>query len=165
MENLTPLRIVTDGIIYGSIASIAIILSLRWNPRLWIQDFPEAIREKMAPLDATEKRHRAIFGVIFMALIFGLPLVLLGQLQAELSFGEIYLYMFGLLLAFNLFDAVLVDLLFITILRPDFLRIPGTEDMAAMLHDPRMHIIPFLKGMVFCVIGAGVLALPAAFVL
>jgi len=163
MISLSVGRIVTDGALYSAVLGVAILGSLAWNPRLWIQDFPKALREKLPPLNRTEKRQRALFGIVFMAVTFGLPLWLAGRLEVQyggaVPFADLYVYMLGILLLFNLFDAVVIDLLVITIMRPGFVRVPGAEAATdAALRDPRYHLTAFLKGIVFCAVGAALLA-------
>ncbi|MCC7209543.1 MAG: hypothetical protein IT323_19700, partial [Anaerolineae bacterium] len=51
-------RIVADGALYSGVLGVAILGSLAWNPRLWIQDFPKALREQTPPLNNTERRQR-----------------------------------------------------------------------------------------------------------
>jgi hypothetical protein len=155
-------RIVADGALYSAVLGVAVLGSLAWNPRLWLHELPKAVRETLPPLNSTEKRHRALFASVFMAVTFGLPLWLAGRFEAQYGgaapFADLFIYMFGILMLFNLFDAVVLDLFVITILRPGFVRIPGAEAVDATLRDPRFHLTAFLKGIVFCTIGAALLA-------
>lgn len=162
MISLSVGRIVADGALYSVVLGVAILGSLAWNPRLWIHELPKAVRETLPPLDSAEKRQRALFIVVFMAITLGLPLWLAARFETQYGgaapFADLYIYMLGVLLLFNLFDAVVLDLLVITILRPGFVRLPGDEAIDATLRDPRYHLTAFLKGIVWCAVGAGLLA-------
>lgn len=163
MNGINMGRIMADGALYSAVLGVLIVGSLAYNARLWMQDFPQAIRDAIPPLNRTEKRQRIVLGVVFMAAILGLPLWLSGRLEAQyggaVPFGDMYLYMLGVLLLFNLFDAVVLDVLLIAILQPGFVRLPGAEAVAnAALRDPRWHLTAFLKGVVICTVGAALLA-------
>lgn len=163
MNSIDTGRILADGALYSAVLGVLIVASLAYNARLWMQDFPQAIRDAIPPLSGTERRQRAIFGLVFMVVTFGLPLWLSGRLEAQyggtVPFTHMYLYMLGVLLLFNLFDAVVLDVLLIAILQPGFVRLPGAEAVAnAALRDPRWHLTAFLKGVVICTVGAALLA-------
>ncbi|MBL8160535.1 MAG: hypothetical protein JNJ61_01010, partial [Anaerolineae bacterium] len=69
-----------------------------------------------------------------------------------------YVNAFLVLNAFNLFDALVIDYLVLTLMQPRALHVPGIEGMEYALRDPRMHITNYVKGIVFC----AVFALPIA---
>lgn len=163
MNGINMGRIMADGALYSTVFGVLIVGSLAYNARLWMQDFPPAIRSAIPPLSRTEKRQRAVFGLMFMVVTFGLPLWLSGRLEVQyggaVPFVDMYLYMLGVLLLFNLFDAVVLDVLLITILRPGFVRLPGSDAVAnSALRDPRWHLTAFLKGIAFCTVGAVLLS-------
>jgi hypothetical protein len=62
--------------------------------------------------------------------------------------------MFILLLMFNVFDALVLDLIILTWFTPKFAILPGTEDMVYLFRDYRKQFINFLKGMVFSVVAS-----------
>jgi hypothetical protein len=75
----------------------------------------------------------------------------------SLSFAIAYLHIFLVLNLFNLFDAVVIDLLILTFAKPRFMILPGTTlaDYDG-LHDWGLHLRNYLKGIVI----SAVLALP-----
>lgn len=153
--------ILLDSLLYSGILGALIIGSLFWNVRLWIQDFPPELRATQAPLTPPEKRDRTVFVVIFMVAFFGLPLWLFSrfeQAQPGITFVTAYGYFFALLLAFNLFDAVVIDWLVVVVWKPTRLHVPGMDGLEHVLANPRMHLTNFAKGMVFTTVGAAILA-------
>ncbi|MCC7451053.1 MAG: hypothetical protein IT324_26800 [Anaerolineae bacterium] len=149
-------HILLNGAVLSLVLGVIIMGSLMYNARLWLQDYPKPIRDKVPPLSAVEKRERVILGVVFMGVLLGGVFLTALQLRANqgLPFGAAYLYIFLMLALFNLFDAVVLDLIVITWLKPRFVILPGAEGMEYLFHDYRKHLTDFLKGMVFCAVGS-----------
>lgn len=148
-------HVLINGTVITLAVSVIILASLVYNARLWLQDYPKAIREAVPPLTPTEKQQRAVVAVLFMGVLFGGLLLTAIQLRERaLSFGEAYLLFFLMLFLFNLFDAVVIDLLILTGLKPKFVILPGAEGMEYLFNDYRKHVGDFLKGIVFCVVAS-----------
>ena len=85
-----------------------VMASLIYNARLWLQDYPQAIREKVAPLSRVEKRQRAVIAALIMGVLFGGVLLETLQLRntqaGAIYFGAAYLYIFLMLVTVNIFD-------------------------------------------------------------
>jgi len=148
-------------LLYGLIFSLtlgAIVLgSLRYNARLWLQDYPKPIRDKVPPLSPSEKRERLVVAVLLLGVLFGglaLETIWLRGIPDGISFGAAYLNIFLFLAIFNLFDALVLDLLILTWLTPRFVILPGTEGMEYLFRDYRKQFADFLKGMVFCAVAS-----------
>ena len=56
-------KMLFDGIILSFLASLFIVSSLRINPRMWLQGFPEDIQNAVPPKSRTEKRLSVAFGI------------------------------------------------------------------------------------------------------
>ena len=151
-------RVLINGTILSLVLGVMVMGSLRYNARLWLQDYPKPIRDRVPPLSTTERRQRAILAVVFIGVLFGGVALTTLQLRTAsagaLSFGAAYVQIFLLLLLFNLFDAIVLDLFLIAILKPRFVILPGAEGMEYLFLDPRKHITDFMKGMVFCVVAS-----------
>jgi len=161
MNTLSLSRILLDGLLYSVILTVLIIASLVWNPRLWIHDAPKPMREKVAPLTSTEKRQRIWLAAVFILTTLGIPVWLALRLDAQfggLAFGTLFLYVFGVLMVFNLFDTVVIDVLIVSVWYPPFLRVAGTEGMEHFLRDPKFHLTAYFKGLIFCTVGAFLLS-------
>jgi hypothetical protein len=82
--------------------------------------------------------------------------------DGAVPFLTAYLHFFGVLSIFNLFDAVVLDLLVLTFMKPKFAVIPGAEGMEYLYHNWGMHLTNFLKGVIFCTVFSLPFALIAA---
>jgi hypothetical protein len=167
LELLQLNRILLDGILLSLVLSAIVLGSLKYNPRLWLQDYPKAIRERVPPLSPREVRHRAVLVVLVLTvLIGGLALEALrlrNDQPGGLPFGTAYLSIFIFLAVFNLFDALVLDLLILTWLKPRFAVLPGTEGLEHLLYDYRKQLADFLKGFIFCAVASLPFAAIAAF--
>jgi hypothetical protein len=165
MDTLSIQRIITDGLFISVVLTIVILGSLYIHPRLWLQDYPKEIREKVPPLSHTEKRWRGVVAVLFLATMVGGLYYSAAQLKAAnggtISFLSAYLHTVIVFNIFNLFDAVVIDYLILTLMKPKFIILPGAKGMEYLFNNPRMHIANYLKGIVFC----AVFSLPIAFII
>ena len=133
---LDTTRIVRDGALLSIVASIYLLLLLRFNPRIFVEHYPKEIREIVPPKSQQEQRISIVLG-----LLIGVPLasVLLWQ-TATLgthSFWERFAYAFGVLFIFNLVDLLILDWLIVCWLRPRWVTLPGTEHIA--ISNPYFH--------------------------
>ena len=147
-----------NGIILSLVLGAIVIGSMIYNARLWLRDYPKPMRDKVPPLSVTEKRDRAVLVVLLLGVLLGGVLLATLQLRryppALLSIGAAYLSLFLMLAVFNLFDALVLDLLIITLITPKFVIIPGTEGMEYLFRDYRKQLVDFLKGFVFCAVAS-----------
>ena len=148
-------RVLVDGAAMSALAMLLIFASLRANPRIWLNDFPDDIRKAVPPKTHAEKRQSLAWGVPFLTVLLGGPLVsnaiLEHQRNGSATFGALFLNGFGVALFFNLVDLLIVDWLVLCRFTPRSLVIPGTEGMAGY-KDYAHHFRGF-------VIGIGVSAL------
>lgn len=158
MDSVALQRTLIEGAVLSLVLGVIVLGSLMYNARLWLQDYPKPIRDKVPPLTASEKRQRVVLGVLFMGLMFGGILLATLQLRTNqpgaLSFGTAYLQIFLILVILNLFDAVVIDLFIITFLKPKFVILRGAEGMEYLFNDYRKHLTDFLKGMLFSVVAS-----------
>lgn len=158
-DSLALQRLLLNSTLFSLILGVMVIGSLMYNARLWLQDYPKAIREKVPPLSATEKRQRAVVAVVFIGAMFGGVLLETMQIRTApagtLTFGIAYLQICLMLVIFNVFDALVIDLFIISVLKPRFVILPGAEGMEKELfNDYRKQVIDFLKGMVFSTVAS-----------
>lgn len=163
MLNIVFQRIVIDGLLLSLALGVLIMLSLKYNPRLWIQDYPKYIQAKVPPINAQEKRQQRLMMLPFLLLAFGVPYVSVVLAKAAsggtISFPMAYATAAGVMQVFNLFDAVVLDYLILTVLKPRFALLPGTTWDEYPV-DIAFQVRNFIKGIVIC----AVISLPIAFV-
>ena len=154
-------KILLDGALLSILASISIIGILRFNPRLFLQDYPEEIQAGVPPKTNLEKRQSLITGIPFLLLLFAVPLIstliLKRQSGETISFILLFLNAFGVAFTFNLVDLLLLDWLLFCFVTPSFLVIPGTEGMQAY-KDYGFHFRAFLMGTVLSIAAGLVIA-------
>ncbi len=146
-----------DGALFAILMSALIVLSLLINPRVWLQDYPEEIRKLAPPLTASEKRLQWIILAPFLVGIFVVPFLMAREV-AGAGFLTVFGYLFVVLNVFNLFDAVVLDTLLLGFMRPKFALIPEAWDHPELL-SLRREAINWIKGVVFCTVGALIIAL------
>ncbi len=156
-------RILIDGALLSVVMSILVLVSLIVSPRIWLGDYPEAIRKLAPPLNAEEKRIRALFMLPFLLAFIMIPFfstrAFVDSLGSEATFLSAFLHTFALLNIFNLFDAVVLDWLFIGLMHPKFALIPEAHGQKAILLDSRKLVSDWLKGvLIFCTTFALVIA-------
>jgi hypothetical protein len=165
MDGLSLQRILLDGLLLIGVMGVIILGSLVANPRLWLNDYPKAIRAKVPPNTREEKRVQGILMLLFLGSMIGVLYYSAAQLKAanggSISFLTAWLHTFLLFNIGNLFDAVVIDFLILTLMKPKFMILPGTDIAEyAVYNDWRLHTVNYLKGVV---IGA-VFSLPIAFI-
>jgi len=156
-------RILINGLLMSLALGVLIFGSMIYNSRLWLQDYPVELRRQVPPNTKQEKRLQIALLVPFLLIMLGIPFVSGLQLKAmnggALPFLMAYLHVFILLNIGNLFDAAVIDYLVLTVMKPRFMVLPGTE---ALNYSEYMKAVPqvknYFKGIIFCTI----LSLPIA---
>jgi hypothetical protein len=154
-------RIVVDGGILSLAASLLLFAILRFNPRLFLQDYPQGIQDAVPAKTKEEKRLSVLLGTPFLVLLAVVPflstLALKRHGAGEVPFVQLFLNAFGVVSVFNLVDLVLLDWLVFCTITPRFIVIPGTEGMRAY-KDYGYHLRASIRGTVICAVAALVMA-------
>jgi hypothetical protein len=150
-------RILIDGTLLSLALGVLIFSSLIYNPRVWLQDYPVEVRAQVPPNTRQEKRLQIALMVPFFLLMLGVPYLSGLQLKAanggSLPFLTAYLHSFFVLNIFNLFDAVVIDALVLTIMKPNFAVIPSTEGLDYTKYLTwGSQVKNYFKGIIFCAI-------------
>ena len=159
---MTPL--VTHAIGFGLVLSAIlfgmVLLVLRANPEIMLNDYPPDIKAKWGPMTERTKRQRWPVVVIIFATIFGVVAWSLATLPTfaagDMTFASAFAYfaiMFG---TFNLLDFAVLDVALVY-WQPRFLVLPGTEGMAGY-RSYWFHFRGFLIGIAFVVAGSALFA-------
>jgi hypothetical protein len=124
-----------DGAILSAIASLLVMMTQRFNPRLFLQDYPEEIQARVPPKTDKETRQSLMLGIPFLILLVAVPFISTLTLKRQggeaVAFLQLFLNAFGVAFIFNLVDLLLLDGLIFCFITPKFVVIPGTEGMAA----------------------------------
>lgn len=142
-------RILTDGAVLSVLASVFIAVTMRLNPRIWLQDYPPDVQARVPPKTEKERRQSLLLGVPFLLLLVAGPVVSTlaweNRMGGEIGFFSLALHAFGVVFVFNLVDLLVLDWLVFCALTPDFVVIPGSEG-AEGYQDYGFHFRGFLIG-------------------
>jgi hypothetical protein len=156
MFNLS--KIIIDGCLLSIVASLWLILIMRINPRIFLQDYPKDIQAAVHPKTPSEKKLTLWLGIPFLLLLILFPFFsTLGLKQQTGSYAALLANAFGVAFIFNLVDWLLLDWLMFCTLTPKFLIIPGTAGMAGY-NDYMFHFRGFIIGTILSAIIGAVLA-------
>lgn len=156
--------IVTNALELGLVLSVILfamlLLTLRINPEIMLNDYPPDVREKWGPMRAHTKRQRVLVAALF--LVVGLSFVV-WSLQSfrvlatpTVTFEAAFVHFAVMLGTFNVLDLVVLDWSLVY-WQPRFAILPGTEGMAGYL-SYWFHFRGFLIGIPIVVSGSALLA-------
>jgi hypothetical protein len=139
---------VVVGLVLGALMTVLCIVSLKINPEIWYNDYPEEVRKVYGPMSEKAKRQRTPFAI----LLFGIITVAMGYLVYQLgeslgstpSFLAIFISASVVAIVFSLVDAFIIDWLILMVMWPSLGVLPGTEGMA-FYHDMKAWSINLLK--------------------
>lgn len=149
--------------IYVGLATVLLVGLVVYNPRLMLQDYPPAIQAVVPPKSATEKRLSIWLGLPFLLVLLVYPIYATFDYRssAQAGFLQLWLYAFGIVFAFNVWDWLVLDWLVFCSITPRFLVVPGSEGHPAY-KDYFFHFRGFLIGSIFSaalgLIAAGVVS-------
>jgi len=145
-------RILVHGGVLSFVASAFIAVTVVLNPRLWLQDYPQDIQDRVPPKTTREKRVSLIIGIPFLLLLLAVPfastITLKAQQGSAISSLRLAANGFGVSFVFNLVDWLVLDWLVLCTITPRLVVIRGTEG-AGGYRDYAFHFRGFLIGTVF----------------
>ena len=152
------LAVARDGGILALGACALIAGLLRSNPRLFLRHFPEAVQRALPPKTTMEKRQ-SIIGASAL-LIWTLSILIASAAAAEsrgtADFLSLAIHTFAVGMVFNLADWLILDELWIGVMRPPWL-VPAGIDPATIPFEHARHFRAFLRGSImFAVLGAAI---------
>lgn len=151
--------ILIDGCILSGLITVALLFIAIKGPRIMLQDYPKEIQDLVPPKSPEEKRAMWIYAAPFLLISIGGP-ALSGwhYLNAyNLNFVSLFVYVYGVLLFFNVYDLIVLDWLIFCTITPRFVIIPGTAGSKGY-KDYRFHFIGFLRGAVYTLVMALVIS-------
>lgn len=131
---VSPRRLLIDGALIGTAFGAVVVVSLRIDRRLWLDDYPPDVRAAVGEVGQVSGILTAIVAVLLLVTLLGGFLAsnrwLARDLGARFDFPAAFLHTFGLMLMVNAWDVVVIDWLFFVALQPAFVIFPGTEGLA-----------------------------------
>ena len=148
------------GLIVALLAGGWIMLALRINPRIFLRNYPKAIREAAPPVTPSERRLQAFLALPLFMLIIGFPFWSgLSLINSQpVGQGALFLDAFIVAMVFNVVDLLVLDILWLGLFPPRWAMIPGTETVAYRPEFAR-HIRGFVVGTVVATVIALVVSL------
>jgi len=125
------------GAIFSLVMSVIIVFSLWRNPLVWAERAPEDIRQAVGPIDDRARKQRRTFGILSLLFLMGiliLSVVRLNMIQGGLTFWSVFLNIFIIVMVWNLVDLLIIDWLFLIVIQPKFLIIPGHNPTQIHFH-------------------------------
>lgn len=125
--------ILGSSLFYGIVVTAYLfVVMIKTSPRVWgYADYSEAVKAKVPPQTAAEKRLALLISIPWFLFTFGFPiyaaLTLKARLGGEIPFWIALLHFLALFLAATLGDLVLLDWLVVSRITPAFVILPGTE--------------------------------------
>lgn len=151
-----------DGAILAVAASAVVMGSLRANPRLFMRHFPDALKQRLAPLSPKETKAGAVVGIVLIVLLFGGPLAS-SMLARPQPLPAVFLHAFTVGMVFNAVDWLVLDEFVLGVLKPRWALPPGSTLDDFQPFDHGRHARGFATGTVICAVAAalatGVVAL------
>jgi hypothetical protein len=148
MNKLVLTHIIIHGLLFGLIMTGSLfIIMVTASPRIWgYSDYSDAIKSKVPPQTAKEKRLAVILFIPWMLLALGLPIastiLLKHKLGGDIPFWIAFLNLFVMTALSTLGDVIVLDWLIVSRISPRFVIIPGTEaaDYKDMSHHYKAHL-------------------------
>ena len=141
----------TYGLVLSAVLNVMILGSLYLNPAIWADDAPPEIKARIGPMSEKTKRQRRLLMVPFFASLLVIMLAGLAQLRTlqggDLTFWASLLFLYTMLMVFNLFDLLIIDWLIVETINPPFFRLPQLGELANVRHYG-FHLRAFFIGSV-----------------
>jgi hypothetical protein len=155
------------GLVLSLILFGLLLVVLRANPEIMVNDYPPDIRAKWGPMTDRSKRQRVLVAGVFLVVVLGtvawslktFPAFAPGHLSFAIAFTH-FAIMFG---TFNLLDWLLLDWPLVY-WQPGFLVLPGTEGLAGYT-DYWFHFRGFLIGIPIVLAASALLAVVVSSIL
>lgn len=139
-------KILIDGAFLSVIAALILLLILRFNPRILLNDYPKDVQAVAAPKTPTERKWTLLVGIPYLLVLLLVPFFSTLSLKPQNgAFVALFVNAFGVAFIFNLVDWLLLDWLLFCTITPKFVMLPGTEGMAGY-KDYAIHFRGFLIG-------------------
>lgn len=121
-----------DGAVVAALATCLVMGTLRANPRLLMRHYPQALRDAVPSATKAERWAGLAVGLVLIGLLIGGPFLSAHiKLVAEgpLPRSVLFIHAFIVGMVFNAVDWLVLDELWLGVLRPRWAMLPGAEDV------------------------------------
>lgn len=155
-------KILFDGGFFAILGGLYLLGLMRLNPRLFLNkgDVPPDILAAVPPKTEQEKRLSLILGIPFLIAIAAVPCISTLQFKQAgngAAFLSLFVHAFAILMIFNLFDLIVLDLFLYCTITPRFMVVPGTEGFAGY-KDYGFHLRQHAKSIIYMTLLALIIA-------
>ena len=137
-----------SGLALSAILGVLLLLILRANPEVMLNDYPADIKAKWGPMTERTRRQRALVAPFLLLVTVGIVAWSLRSLpdavKTDLTFTAAFVHFAIMLGTFNVLDWLVLDW-GLVYWQPRFVVLPGTEGMAGY-SDYWFHFRGFLIG-------------------
>lgn len=141
--------LIMESIIWSALWAFFVIISVRIFPFTIAHDYPEEVRNiaNIQKPSSKQKLQGLLLGIIGLSIMFGLLIVfsLTHFNKQNLSFLNIFKYLWLICMTWNVIDLLIIDWLMICTFSVKLFVLPNTENCKGN-RDYRFHFIGFLKG-------------------
>jgi hypothetical protein len=154
------------GLLLSAVLFALLLVVLRANPEIMLNDYPPDIKAKWGPMRERTKRQRAfvaaIFAVVIVAIVAWSLNAVPGLVTREVTFGVAFIHFAVMFGTFNVLDWSVLDW-GLVYWQPRFVVLPGTEGMAGY-RNYGFHFRGFLIGIPIVLAGSVLCAVIVAII-
>lgn len=130
LDNFNIKKFLIDGLVISSVFTCFVYLTLYLNPWLWLEDYPDDVREIiMSPPDY--QIQKIVIGVMGITIIVVMTvrstLRWANNHLSDIRFIHVFVYVFLIVQFINLWDLLVIDWFIFTWITPEFVVLSGTE--------------------------------------
>lgn len=157
-------QILYDGLIYTAGFALIILISVLINPRIWMQDFPDHLKEELPPKSRREARQTFVTGFLFALFIMGFPLYSISKLfgESSMTFGTFFLHSFSVMMVCNVLYWLVLHIFIFNVIISRIRTVPGLKKKFKF-PGWKKQIFGMLVGVLSCGLISLIVALIAGF--
>lgn len=123
--------ILMHGLIYTGGFVLIILISVLINPRIWMQDFPDVLKNDIPPKTIKEVKQTFVTGFLFSFFIVGFPLyslsIILDKSNVDLNDSNLFLHSFSVMMICNILYWLIFHSLIFNVIISKIRTVPGLK--------------------------------------
>jgi hypothetical protein len=149
---IDPDIFILHSVIYCIIFTLSLVPVGVINPRMMLHSYPKEVQKLVPPKTDKERGMTVYFAIPLLVVMIGYPAIVTWYYNPQpTEFLPVFATMWGLMLAMNLYDLLVLDWVMFCAITPKFVVIKGSEGSPGY-KDYMFHFIGFLKGIVITVV-------------